>query len=79
MEIKVLGTGCATCKALYRKVQQAVEELGIEAQVVKEEDLTKIISYNVWSLPAIVIDERVVAKGSRSLSEVIEIINQHSK
>ena len=79
MEIKVLGTSCASCKALFNTVQQAVEDLGIEATVVKEEDLMKIMSYNVMSLPALVIDEKVVAKGSRSLHEVIEIIKQNTK
>ena len=79
MEIKVLGTGCASCKALFNTVQQAVEDLGVEATVIKEEDLMKIMSYNVLSLPALVIDEKVVAKGSRSLPEVIEIIKQNSK
>ena len=79
MEIKVLGTGCASCKALFNTVQQAVEDLGIEATVIKEEDLMKIMSYNGLSLPALVIDEKVVAKGSRSLPEVIEIIKQNSK
>ena len=79
MEIKVLGTGCASCKALFSTVQQAVKDLGIEANVIKEEDLMKIMSYNVLSLPALVIDEKVVAKGSRSLSEIIEIIKQNTK
>ena len=79
MEIKVLGTGCASCKALFSTVQQAVKDLGIEANVIKEEDLMKIMSYNVLSLPALVIDEKVVAKGSRSLPEVIEIIKQNTK
>ena len=78
MEIKVLGTACASCKALFNTVQQAVEDLGVEATVIKEEDLMKIMSYNVLSLPALVIDEKVVAKGSRSLPEVIEIIKQNS-
>ena len=79
MEIKVLGTGCASCKAMFNTVQQAVEDLGIKATVIKEEDLMKIMSYNVLSLPALVIDEKVVAKGTRSLSEVIEIIKQNTK
>ena len=79
MEIKVLGTGCASCKALFNTVQQAVEDLGVEATVIKEEDLIKIMSYNVLSLPALVIDEKVVAKGARSLPEVIEIIKQNTK
>ena len=47
MEIKVLGTGCAGCKALYETTKQAVEELALNATVVKEEDIMKIMSYNV--------------------------------
>ena len=43
MEIKVLGTGCASCKALFATVQEAVAQLGIEATVIKEEDLMKIM------------------------------------
>ena len=45
MEIKVLGTGCASCKALYTAVIQAVSETGIEAKVVKVEELTEIMKY----------------------------------
>lgn len=47
MEIKVLGTGCANCKALYSSVEQVVNELGLQADLVKEEDLMKIMEYNV--------------------------------
>ena len=50
MEIKVLGTGCAGCKALHETVKQAVAELGLAATVVKEEDIVKIMSYNVCLL-----------------------------
>lgn len=77
MEIKVLGTGCAGCKALHETVKQAVVELGIEATVIKEEDLMKIMAYNVMKLPALVIDEKVVSSGRKlSLSEVTELISQ---
>ena len=75
MEIKVLGTGCSSCKALYATVQQAVAELGIEATVLKEEDLMKIMEYNVMSLPALVVDEKVVSKGKKlSVDEVKELL-----
>ena len=63
MEIKVLGTGCASCKALYTAVIQAVSETGIEAKVVKVEELTEIMKYNVMSMPALVIDGKVVSSG----------------
>lgn len=45
MEIKVLGTGCASCKALYLTVEQTVKELGLTAEIIKEEDLMKIMEY----------------------------------
>lgn len=63
MEIKVLGTGCANCRALYSAVEQVVNELGLKADLVKEEDLMKIMEYNVMSLPALAVDGKVVAKG----------------
>ena len=71
MEIKVLGTGCAGCKAPCETVRQAVAESGLDATVVKEEDIVKIMSYNVMNLPALVVDGRVVAQGRKlSLAEV---------
>ena len=75
MEIKVLGTGCAGCKALFETVCEAVNQLGIEATVVKEEDLLKIMEYYVMSLPALVIDGAVVSKGKRpSVEQVKELL-----
>lgn len=75
MEIKVLGTGCAGCRALHETVKQAVAELGLDATVVKEEDIMKIMSYNVMPLPALVVDGQVAAKGRKlSPAEVKELL-----
>ena len=49
MEIKVLGTGCAGCRALYETTKQAITELGCDVVLIKEEDLLKIMEYNVLS------------------------------
>lgn len=77
MEIKVLGTGCAGCRALYETTKQAVAKLGINADVVKEEDLMKIMSYNVMSLPGLVVDEKVVSSGKKlTVSEVKELLTK---
>ncbi len=72
--IKVLGTGCSSCKALYSTVQEAVAQLGIEATVEKEENLEKIIAYNVMSLPALVVDEKVVSKGQKLSVEQVKAL-----
>lgn len=79
MEIKVLGTGCAGCKALYETTKQAVAELGINATVVKEEDLMKIMSYNVLSLPGLVVDGNVLSSGKRlSIPDVKGLLTKYS-
>ncbi len=76
MEIKVLGTGCAGCKALFATVEKVVSDLGINANLVKEEDIMKIMQYNVMTLPALVVDEEVVAKGKLSYEQVKELLNK---
>ena len=52
-------------------------ETGIAAEVIKEEDLLKIIAYNVMSLPALVVDGKVVSKGkSLSAAEVKALLTK---
>ena len=63
MEIKVLGTGCPKCKALEKATRDAVTELGINANIEKEEDIMKIMEYGVMHTPALVIDGKVAASG----------------
>ncbi|WP_289773006.1 thioredoxin family protein [uncultured Duncaniella sp.] len=70
--MKVLGTGCSSCKALYSTVQEAVKQLGIDAEVIKEEDLNKIMAYNVMSLPALVVNEKVVSKCQKLTVEQVK-------
>lgn len=63
MEIKVLGTGCPKCKTLEKLTREVVEQSGIEATVVKVEDIVAIMNYGVISTPALVVDGKVVVKG----------------
>ena len=63
MEIKVLGTGCAKCKSLEKKVIESLAELKIDAKVSKVEDIYQIMKYGVMRTPALVIDEKVVLSG----------------
>ena len=79
MEIKVLGTGCSRCKSLYIAAEKVVNEMGIDASLVKEENMENILKYNVMSLPALVIDEKVVAKGNISESDLKTIFTNENK
>jgi small redox-active disulfide protein 2 len=64
MDIKVLGTGCPKCKTLEKLTRDAVEELGIDANITKVEDIMDIMQYNVAKTPALVVDGKVLIKGS---------------
>lgn len=75
MEIKVLGTGCAKCKALEKATLQAIEESGIEATVTKVEDFLEIMKLGVMTTPALVVDGKVLVKGRvPSVTEIKEMI-----
>lgn len=77
MEIKVLGTGCSKCEKLTKVVKDAVNELKIDAKVEKIEDIEKIMSYNVLSMPAVVINGKVVLTGRvSSLDEMVQTIKK---
>lgn len=78
MDIKVLGTGCAKCKTLEQTTRTAVSELGISANVEKEEDIVKIMGYGVMQTPALVINGKVVLSGrAPSTSEIKDIITKN--
>lgn len=76
-EIKILGTGCSSCKALFASVEKAVAEMGLNVKVTKEEEIVNIMAYNVMTLPAVVIDEKVVAKGKMGYDQVKELLNNY--
>jgi len=43
MKLEILGTGCVKCQKLYQNAQQAVSELGIDAEIIKIEDIEKLL------------------------------------
>lgn len=61
--IKVLGSGCASCHTQFENVKEAVKDMGLLAEVEYVTDLQKIMEYGVMSMPALVVNEQVVAAG----------------
>jgi small redox-active disulfide protein 2 len=72
LEIKVLGPGCPKCKTLEKATREVVEENHYDAQVTKIDDIMQIMSYQIMSTPALVINEKVVMKGSVPSKEEIK-------
>ena len=64
MEIKVLGPGCAKCKATADMITHVAGEAGKEVQIEKIEDMRQIVGFGVMTTPAVVIADKVVHKGS---------------
>lgn len=71
MKIEILGMGCPKCKQLFENVENAVSDLGIDAELVKVEDMDKITDYAVMVTPALVVDG--VVKSAGKVSTVDEI------
>lgn len=77
MEIKVLGTGCAKCKALEKATIEAVEKSGVKATVTKVEDIVEIMQSGVMTTPALIIDGKIVVKGKvPSVNEISALLTK---
>ena len=61
--IKVLGAGCKSCHEQYENAKAAVQALGLPAEVEYITDMEKVMAYGVMSMPAIVVNEKVVSMG----------------
>jgi small redox-active disulfide protein 2 len=63
MEIKVLGPGCAKCKTTYNVIEKVIKENNLDVKLTKVDDIMEMVSYNVMTTPAVVVDEVVKMKG----------------
>ena len=72
MKIEILGMGCPKCKMLYENAKKAVSETGVQAEVLKVEDMDKITNYGVMMTPALVIDGNVKTTGKIPSAEDIK-------
>lgn len=72
MDIKVLGSGCAKCKATVDVLNKVAEAKGVAITLTKVEDIREIVGYGVMSTPAVVIDGKVVHAGSVPASAKVE-------
>ena len=77
MEIKVFGTGCAKCKSLEKVTVEAVKEAGIDAEIIKVEDIMEIMQAGVMTTPALMVNGKVILKGRvPSVKEIKELLTK---
>lgn len=76
--IKILGPGCAKCKATMEVVKKAVEQSGVTADITKVEDLEGMMKYNILSTPVVVINEQIKISGRiPTVEEIKKLLNSH--
>ena len=75
MKIEILGTGCPKCKKLFQNTEEAVKDSNLEAEVVKVEDIQKIMNAGVMMTPAFAVDGEVKSTGKvLSVDEIKNIL-----
>ena len=76
--VKVLGSGCSSCHALYENVCEAVKEAGLAIDVEYVTDIKRIMSYGVMSMPALVVNEKVVSVGRvLKAQDIVKLLKQY--
>lgn len=70
--IKILGTGCPKCKQTEAVVKEVVTKNNYEANIIKVEDIMEIMTYNVMSTPALIIDDEIKIKGRVPTRDEVE-------
>lgn len=75
--IKVLGAGCKSCHEQYENAKEAVKNLGLSVEVEYITDMEKVMSYGVMSMPAIVVNDKVVSMGKvLKAADVEKLLNK---
>ena len=72
MNIKVLGGGCRSCEALLKATKEAVAAKGINAEVEYITNMEIIMGYGIMSMPALMIDDKLVSAGKVLKSKEVE-------
>lgn len=63
MEVKVLGPGCAKCKTTFQVIKKVIKENNLDVKLTKVDDIMEMMSYNIMTTPAVVVDGEVKMKG----------------
>lgn len=75
--IKVLGAGCQSCHTQYENTKEAVQNMGLNIEVEYITDMQKVMEYGVMSMPALVVNEKVVSMGKvLSTSDVEKLLDK---
>jgi small redox-active disulfide protein 2 len=64
MNVRILGTGCAKCRALEQKIRLLDSTHHLNLDIEKVTDLREIMEYGILATPGLVINGVVKSAGS---------------
>jgi small redox-active disulfide protein 2 len=72
MKVQIYGTGCARCNTLEKVAKQAIKDMGINAEVVKVNDVDQIIQAGIIATPGFAVEGEVKSMGRVPSSDEIK-------
>jgi len=80
MKIEVLGPGCGRCHDTFERVREVLEELKLDAQLVKITDVFEIIDKGVSVTPALIVNGKVKFQGKvPSITEIRDLLSEEKR
>jgi predicted thioredoxin/glutaredoxin len=72
LEVKVLGGGCNNCKVTASLLEGVALDMKVKINLEKVEDIQDIMAYDVISTPGVVINGKLVHRGSVPSRQQVE-------
>ncbi len=72
IRIQILGLGNSKHRQLSSNLHLAIESAGLPAEVVQITEVDEILGFKVHSIPAIVLEEKVVFEDGHSPTPSVE-------
>lgn len=75
MHVKILGPFTKDAEKLMQNTAIALKKLKIKASFEKVNDFSKVMTYGIVSVPALVIDEQLLSYGTiLNVEEAMELV-----
>ena len=72
--LQILGTGCAKCRMLADRTEQAARALGLDYTLEKVTDIDAIVAFGVLATPALVVDGEIKVAGRVPTAESLKAL-----
>ena len=72
MKIQVLGSGCPTCKQLFKTTKKIAKDLDVDTEVEYITDVSKMIEMGVMTSPVLAVDGKPVLTGGGKTEEDVK-------